>query len=140
MEFGGRQEFQTYAGREFPGVPLQSGRNPPFTRLAETLRPRYCQPLAVQIQVHQREAGAQPMMVLLNPSVSHLLEAEDALQDPKRMFYLGSHSGLHPVLGLLYLIHTVLVSHSSAGHVLRLRSRLPDRLSLSLIPAVAHTL
>src|SRR6266446_2439588 len=116
---------------------LRPYRNPPFTRLAETLRPGHRQPFAVQIQVHQREAGAQSMMVLLNPSVSHLLETEDALQNPERMFYLGSHSGLYPVLGLLYLIHKVLVSHSSAGHILRLRSRLPDRLSLSLIPAVA---
>jgi hypothetical protein len=41
---------------------------------------------------------AQPMMVLLNPAVSHLLETEDALQYPERMFHLRSHSGLHPVL------------------------------------------
>jgi hypothetical protein len=78
----------------FSGIPL-------FTRLSETLRPRHCQPIAVQIQVHQREAGAQPLMVLLNPSVSHLLETEDALQNPEGMFHLRSHSGLYPVLGFL---------------------------------------
>src|SRR6266446_9574587 len=78
---------------------LRPYRNPPFTRLAETLRPGHRQPFAVQIQVHQREAGAQSMMVLLNPSVSHLLETEDALQNPKRMFHLRSHSGLYPVPG-----------------------------------------
>ncbi len=80
---------------------LRPYRNPPFTRLAETLRPGHRQPFAVQIQVHQREAGAQSMMVLLNPSVSHLLETEDALQNPKRMFHLRSHSGLYPVPGPL---------------------------------------
>src|SRR5271165_5492464 len=87
-----------------PGIPLDCLRpywNPPFTWLSETLRPRHRQPFAVQVQVHQRKAGAQSMMVLLNPSVSHLLEAEDALQNPERMFHLRSHHGLHPVLALL---------------------------------------
>ena len=76
-------------------------RNPPFTRISQTLRPGHCQSLAVQVQVHQREAGAQPMMVLAESSVSHLLKAKDALQNPKRMFYFRSYSRLHPVLGLL---------------------------------------
>src|SRR5260370_42416728 len=52
------------------------------------------------------------------------------------MFYLRSDSGLHPVLDLLYLIDKVLVFHSSAGHILRSRSRLPDGFSLSLISTV----
>src|SRR6201993_5164257 len=116
---------------------LSPFRNPPFTLVSETLRPLHCQPSAVQVEVHQRKAGAQTMMVLLNPSVSHLLETEDALQNPKRMFHLGSHSGLHPVLGLLYLVHKVLVSRPPAGHVLRSRSRLPDGFSLSLISTVS---
>src|SRR5437773_12404418 len=80
---------------------LRSYWNPPYTRLSETLPPRHRQPFAVQVQVHQRKAGAQPMMVLLNPSVSHLLETKDALQNSERMFHLRSHSGLYPVLRLL---------------------------------------
>src|ERR1035438_9260018 len=123
-----------------PRTPLycsQPYRKPPYTRLSETLRPRHRQPFAVQVQVHQGKAGAQSMMVLLNPAVSHLLEAEDALQNPERMFDLRSHSGLHSVLGLLYLVHKVLVLPSPAGHILRSRSRLPDGFSLSLISTVA---
>src|ERR1700674_1596584 len=96
-----RQEFQGLHRSRTPPVLLTALPNPLFTRGPETLRPRHCQPSAVQIQVHQREAGAQSMMVLLNPAVSHLLETEDALQNPERMFHLRSHSGLHPVLGLL---------------------------------------
>ncbi len=84
-----------------PVFSVTSLRNPPFTRRSETLRPCHCQPFAVQIQVHQREAGTQPMMVLLNPAVSHFFETKNALQNPERMFYLRSHSSLHPVLGLL---------------------------------------
>src|SRR5437773_7475338 len=110
---------------------LRSYWNPPYTRLSETLPPRHRQPFAVQVQVHQRKVGTQPMMVLLNPSVSHLLEAEDALQDPERMFYLGSQVGLHPILGPLYLIDEVPVLDPPAGHILRSRSRLPDRFFLS---------
>src|ERR1700741_4136598 len=119
---------------------LSPARTPPFTRVSETLRPRHCQPFAVKVQVHQRKAGAQPMMVLLNPSVSHLLETEEALQNPERMFYLRSHSGLPPVLGLLEPVHKVLVLDSPGGHTLRPRSRLPDRFALSLIRAVAPPL
>jgi hypothetical protein len=100
-QFGRRQEFQNCTGREFPLDCLRPCRNPLFTRGSETLRPGHCQPSAVQIQVYQREAGAQSMMVLLNPAISDLLEAEDALQNPERMFHLRSHSGLHSVLGLL---------------------------------------
>src|SRR6266478_1618267 len=120
-------------GHPFSRRPLRSCRNPLFTRISETLRPRHSQPLVVQIQIHQCKAGAQPMMVLFNSSVSHLFEAKDALQNPERVFYLRSDSGLHPVLGLLYLIDKVLVSHSSAGHILRLRSRPPYSFSLPLI-------
>jgi hypothetical protein len=35
----------------------------------------------VEVQVHQGEVGAQPVMVLRDASVSHLVEAEDPLQD-----------------------------------------------------------
>ena len=74
---------------------------PLFTRSSETLCPRHRQPFAVHIQVHQRKAGAQPLMVLFEPSVSHLLETKDALQNPERMFYLRPDSGLHAVLSSL---------------------------------------
>ena len=72
-----------------------------FPGLPDALLPKHCQTFAVQVQVHQRTAGAQPVMVILNPSVSHFLETEDALQNPEGMFHLRSHSGLHPVLALL---------------------------------------
>jgi hypothetical protein len=34
---------------------------------------------AVEVQVHEGEVCAQPMMVLRDASVSHLVEAEDTL-------------------------------------------------------------
>src|SRR5882672_4422703 len=120
---------------------LSPFRNPPFTRVSETLRPRHRQPFAVQVQVHQRKAGAQPMMVLLNPAVSHLLETEDALQYPEGMFHLRSHSGLHPVLAFLTRPQSSCSTPSGWSYlVLRSRTRPPDRFSLSLISTVPQTL
>jgi hypothetical protein len=57
----------------------------PFFRLPETLRPLRGQQLAVLIEIHQREAGAQPSVILFESAVSHLIEAEDALQYPEGM-------------------------------------------------------
>ena len=51
-----------------------------------------CQPLAVQVEVDEGEVGAQPVMVPGDASVSHLVEAEDTLQDAEDMFYLRSYS------------------------------------------------
>jgi hypothetical protein len=56
-----------HASARFPGLP-------------GALLPRDCQTFAVQVQVHQREVRAQAVMVLRDASVSHLVEAEDALQ------------------------------------------------------------
>lgn len=83
---------------EFPAILLRPAIHAGFQthfRLCDR------QPFPVQIQVHQREAGAQPLVVLLQSPISHLLEAEDTLQYPKRMFYLRSDSRLHPILRLL---------------------------------------
>jgi hypothetical protein len=43
----------------------------------------------MQIEIDQGEAGAQPVMVLREPPVSHLVEAEDAFQDAEHMFLLS---------------------------------------------------
>src|SRR6201998_2976316 len=44
--------------------------NPPFTPVPDALRPGYGQPFAMQINAHQREAGAQPVVHLLLPTGS----------------------------------------------------------------------
>ena len=63
-----------------------------------TLRPEGGQPVAVLVQVHQGEGRANPFMVLLQTSISHLHESEDPLQDAKRMLHSGSDSRLTSVL------------------------------------------
>ena len=73
----------------------------PVFRPRDAVLPEHCQTFAVQVEVDQGEVGAQPVMVLCKAPVSHLVEAEDPLEDAERMFYFGSHAGLTPVLLLL---------------------------------------
>jgi hypothetical protein len=39
----------------------------------------------MEVQIDQREVGAESVMVLFDAAVSHLVEAEDSLQYPERM-------------------------------------------------------
>ena len=72
--------------------------NRPF--LGAVLR-EHCQAFAMKIQVYQREAGTQPVVVFRHTSVAHLVEAEDAFQDAERVLYLGTHTRLTFILFLL---------------------------------------
>ena len=71
---------------------------PRLPRCSDTLRPEHGQAFAVPVEVAEREAGAQPVEVLGQAAVSRLLESEDALQYPERMFYLGPDARLTPIL------------------------------------------
>lgn len=95
----------------------------------DTLRPEHCQPFAVQVEVDQSKAGAQPVMVLRDSPVSHLVEAEDAFQYSESMFYFGSHSRLRRVLARGYFADAVLELCPATGHVLRVRRGLADGFS-----------
>jgi hypothetical protein len=55
----------------------------------------------MHVQVDQREVGAQPVVVLGQALYLTLSETEDPFQDAERMFHLGPHAGLTPVLFLL---------------------------------------
>jgi hypothetical protein len=50
----------------------------------------HCQAFAVEVQVRQGEAGATAGGDSWGAPVSHLVEAEDALQDAERMLHLRS--------------------------------------------------
>ena len=91
------------------------------SRPADTLRPERGQPLAMEVEVDQREACAQPMMVLGDAAVADLVEAEDALEDAEGMFYFRSDSGLGRVLPLGLFIDIVLIFRTTAGHVMGMR-------------------
>jgi hypothetical protein len=59
------------------------------------------QAFAVEVEVYQREAGAQSTVILRQSAVADLVEAEDAFQDAERMFDLGPYARCTPVLALL---------------------------------------
>ena len=49
-------------------------------RPLDTLRPEQGHAFAMQVEVDQREVSAEPVMVLFDAAVFHLVEAEDAFQ------------------------------------------------------------
>jgi hypothetical protein len=81
-------------GRRGPVLLLDSVPWEAVSRPRETLRPEHYQPFAVQIEIHQSEIRAQPVMVLRDASVPHLVEAEHTIQDVDRMLYLGPYTRL----------------------------------------------
>ena len=63
-------------------------------RPQETLRPLRGQPVAVLVQVHQREGRAQPLVVFPDTAIAHLGESENSFEDAERMLGLGSTRAL----------------------------------------------
>ncbi len=62
-----------------------------FCGLQSHLCRKLCQTFAVKVEVDEGEVRAEPVMVLRDASVSHLVEAEDKLRDAEDMFNLGSY-------------------------------------------------
>jgi hypothetical protein len=106
-------------------------------RPQETLRPLRGQPVAVLVQVYQRGGRTQPFMVFLDAPVTILGNAEDTLQDAKRMLDFGSHAGLGRGLALGLFIYMILVFGAAASYILCLRRGRAIRLCLALIAAIA---
>ncbi len=82
----------------------------------ETLRPERGQPLAVLAEMDQGEAGAQPVVILFEPPVSHLVEAEDPPQYPERRFPFRSDSRLGCILAPGFFVHIVFEPGAAASH------------------------
>ena len=49
------------------------------------------QAFAVEVEVDEGEVRAQPVVVLGDTSIAHLVETEDSLEDAEDMFYLRSY-------------------------------------------------
>jgi hypothetical protein len=77
----------------------------------------------VQVEIDQGEAGAQPVMVLRDPPVSHLVEAEDAFQDAEPMFYFRSYFRLSCVLAFPFFVQS---SGPEESHLQPLTGRVED--------------
>ena len=134
MKSGELKRWRRLKGADFDVFLVSLGA---VFRLPETLRPLRGQPLAVLIEVHQREAGTQSSVILFESAVSHLIEAKYALQYSEGMLHFCSDSGLGRVLTLGLFVHIVLELSSAAGHVLSVRSGFADNIALSLIAGVS---
>src|ERR1019366_2940772 len=53
----------------------------------------------MQVEINEGEVRAEPVMVLRDAPVSHLVEAEDAFQDAEHMFYFCSYFRLRRAVG-----------------------------------------
>src|SRR3954462_6546156 len=87
--------------------------------LAGTLRPqRGCpeidpsQPFAVLVEVGQRKAPAQPLVILLQAAIAHLGETEYTLDDPEGPLHFGAHAGFGAVSALLRFINARLALYA----------------------------
>jgi hypothetical protein len=85
-------------GAETGGSGADFGGRAAVFQPPDALRPEHDQPFAVQVEVHQSEVRAQPVVVFRDPAVSRLVEAEDAFQYSKHMFYFRSYFRLRCVL------------------------------------------
>src|ERR1035437_1349247 len=70
--------------------------------------PLRSQPVAVLVQVHQREGRAKPLVVLPQAPVAHLCKSGVTLQDAERMLHLGPNSGLGRIPAPGLFIHRFL--------------------------------
>src|SRR5580658_6041980 len=103
----------------------------------ETLRPLRGQPVAVLVQIYQREGRAEPLVVFPDAAITNLGKSEDTLQDAKRMLDFGSYAGLGGVLALGFFIYIILVLCPATSHILGLRRGCVNGLGLTLIAAIA---
>ena len=102
-----------------------------------TLRPEQGQSFAMQVEVDQSEADAQPVMVLVDSPISDLVETEDVLPYSEGMFYFGPDARLGRVLTSGFFIHVVPEPGPAAGHILGVGRGLADHFCLPPIAAVA---
>ena len=100
-----RQVFRR-KGAETGGSGADFGGRAAVFQPPDTLRPQHGQAFAVQVEVHQGEVRAQPVMVLRDPPVSRFVESEDAFQDPENMFYFRSYPRLSRVLALGFFVES----------------------------------
>jgi hypothetical protein len=91
----------------------------------------------VLVQVHQREARAEVIVVLLQAAEMHFHESEDALQDAARWSTLARILDFVVFLRLASSSTYFLNLGAAAGHILRLRRGLANHIALPLLAAVA---
>src|SRR5580698_2747800 len=109
----------------------------PVFRPPETLRPLRGQPVAVLVQIHQREGRADPLVVFPDTPIAHLYESEHTLENAERMLHFGSNSSLGCVIAPGFFVHIILEPGPAASHVLRFRRGGMDGLGLALIASIA---
>jgi len=93
-----------------------------------------------QVQIGQRARHEQAMRILIEPFVACPGEAEDPLDDQKRMLDFGPHARFRLVLRALEFVDLALTSVATVGHVLCVRCTFSDGVTLTLVGRIAPDL
>ncbi len=98
------------------------------------------QPVAVLVEVDQREGHAQPPGIFPDTAVTDLGKSEDMLRDAKSMLDSASYAGFGRVLKLGFFINLFLVLGPARSHILRHRRGCANRVGPALIAGSPRTL
>lgn len=90
-----------------------------------------------QVQIGQRARHEQSVRILIEPFVVCPGEAEDPLDDQKRMLDFGSDARFGLVLRLLNFVDLAFASVTAVGHILCDRCTFFDGITLTLVGRVA---
>ena len=96
---------------------------PDFLVLSALRQARLQQMAARHEQIGERAGHKQAMRVLVEPAVADPGEAEDALDDEERVFDLGPHFRLGPVLRPLRLVDEAIAPVTAIGEIPALAAR-----------------
>ena len=110
---------------DFPNIRIHRRISDALTlRCSQQMSPRH-------VQVDQPTSNKQPVGILLQAPVTDLVEAEDALEDEKRVFDPGPDSRFGAVLRALGVRQGLLAVAFLVRKILCSRGMLPDHLALS---------
>ena len=90
-----------------------------------------------QVQIDQSTSHKQPVSVLVQSPVTHLVETEDPLEHQKRMFDFRPNLRFGPVFGRVLITQRAIATAFLVGKVLRLGRIFPNHLALPRIGRIA---
>lgn len=112
---------------------LPTSRKTRVWRFSPTLSLYIEQSPSHQVQIGKRCGDLKSVQVFCQASVTHFLNAEDPLDDPKHVLDLGLYAGLASVGRFDRLVDTLSPPAALVGEVLRLRRTGADRRPLSFL-------
>ena len=96
--------------------------------------------MPLYVQIGERAYDFEPRPVLRQPAISNMEKAKNPFDDQKGMFDPGPDLRFRSVFRTIKFAQRVMSRTPFIGHVPGVGSRLPDRLFLTLVGAIAPDL